>query len=158
MPKKGASKLKHNIKNKRKKQRKVQKQNEEQQRKQQLKEMRDREKYHQKQQEEIEIVSTMYELKSVRTPGQTPQPHSSGNIQDTLGNDSEESEKYSNIFDMEVHARPGEMEKNHCSIKLRVRSLPCTLILTLSIYLNTPCQHMATHCIYGYLNGTQISA
>lgn len=125
MPKKKGSKVKNDIKNRQKKKRKAQKRNEEIQKKKEAKKVADRELYHQKQKEEIEIVSTMYELKPVSTPGQTPQPQSSGHVEDTEGNKSEESEKYSNIFDMEVLARPGETEKNHCSIILRVRSFQC---------------------------------
>lgn len=118
MPKKGAAKLKQLNKKKNKQRKKAhqkEQQNEKQNKKQQRnlqKELRNREPFYEKQQEEIDVVSTMYELKSILTP-------SSQTMQLNKDNDG----LYSNIFDMEIVPHPGEMEMNHCSVTLRVRSI-----------------------------------
>lgn len=132
MPKKGAAKLKQLNKNKNKKKKKQQQkqlQNQKESKKQEQalqRELRNRESSYEKQKEEIEIVSTMYELTPILTPSTQIIQLNDDNLftpskNDNISNIDDEKEKYSNIFDMEVVAHPGEMEKNHCSITIRVR-------------------------------------
>ena len=137
MPKKNTTKLKQLNKNKNKKKRKQQQkqqQNEKENKKQEkalARELRNREPLYEKQKEEIEIVSTMYELTPILTPSSQIIQMNDDNLftanddDSNISNIDKEKKLYSNIFDMEVVAHPGEMEKNHCSITLRVRYIVC---------------------------------
>ena len=127
MPKKGAGKLKSQIKNRNKKKRKIQKQHEKQQQVKETQDLALRELSHVKQREEIELISDIYELQWLLKPNQAQAASTA-----TPSLSPSERSQFSNIFDMTVLARPGDLGSNHCSITLRVRFV---LVLVLVLYL-----------------------